>query len=245
MPPVSLEILKDLGNSLLDFAFPNYCYLCRKSLSGSNKFFCPACVENLPQPVNPFCSICKNPYSQFSSDHGCQAGSEGVFSLWNYSESVEILIHKFKYASKTGLGKRLGELLAELLRKTPLVNELQIIIPVPLHKSRKRERGFNQAEILAEELGRQLNLPVETNSLSRIKNTADQTRLSAEERKLNVKDAFRIARQINLTDKSTLLVDDVITTGATLNECAQVLKKQGAKRVYACTLAVASFSSNS
>ena len=163
-----------------------------------------------------------------------------VYSLGGFDENFQALVHHFKYKGKISLGKRLGYRLAEELKGQNL-SDFTYLIPVPLHKVRKRERRFNQSEILGEALAQKLTLRLPQNILIRIKNTKDQTKLSIEERKENVAGAFQVQdKQKILHGKKIILVDDVITTGATLNECARVLKQAGAKEILAVTIAKAS-----
>ena len=157
-----------------------------------------------------------------------------------FDENFQEPIHHFKYKGKVSTGKSLGIRLAQELKKQNL-SDVAYLIPVPLHKTRKRERGFNQSEIVAESLGAELSLTVEKNILSRIKNTKYQTKLTVEERKQNVAGAFQVNdKQKILKDRKIILVDDVITTGATLNECAKVLKQAGVKEILGVTIAKAS-----
>ena len=169
----------------------------------------------------------------------CSAYLDRVYALGVFDENFQELIHNFKYKGKISLGKKLGHRLAEELKGQNL-SDFTYLIPVPLHKARKRERGFNQSEILAEALAQKLNLRLPQNILIRIKNTKDQTKLSIEERKQNVAGAFQVQDQHKiLHGQKIILVDDVITTGATLNECARVLKQAGAKEILAVTIAKA------
>ncbi|MCI0530453.1 MAG: hypothetical protein L0Y74_00660 [candidate division Zixibacteria bacterium] len=122
---------------------------------------------------------------------------------------------------------------------TPVVREFDSVIPVPLHPARKRERGFNQSDVIGEELSCFFGANLLTRNLIRRRNTKDQTRLDAAQRKNNVSNAFKVIAKYEIQGKNILLVDDVITTGATLSECARVLKESGAGCVSACTLAKA------
>jgi len=239
MAPDSLALVKTLGNDFLDFVFPGYCYICNFSLSNPDKYLCSSCLEKLPPLPASFCPVCKTFLNDLPNSHNCQSHLHSAYSLWAYAEGVETLIHKFKYEGRVGLGKRLGRLLAQQLSTQSYWAEIETIIPVPLHPSRKRERGYNQAEVLALALAECTHLEQVSNALKRCRNTKDQTRLSAAQRKENVKDAFKVSEGIDFSKMTIMLVDDVITTGATLNECAKTLKQRGAKEIYACTLAVA------
>ena len=234
-----LTALKGLGQDLLDFIFPSHCYLCSQYLSSPEKFYCNNCIQNLPALAKPFCPICKIYITELPAIHFCQTNLEWVYSLWSYHKPVEILVHKIKYEGKTGLARNLGQILAEQIRANNSLNRVDLIVPVPLHHSRHRERGYNQAEIIAQTISPTLNLKMAPDLLIRKKNTKDQTRLTAVERIENVRDAFSVKDEIEIEGMTIMLVDDVITTGATLDECARTLQSAGARKIYACTLAVA------
>lgn len=232
-------LVKTLGTDLLDFIFPGYCYICNVSLHSPDKYLCSSCLEKMPALPTPFCSSCKIFLDDLPAGHNCERPLHSVYSLWTYAEGVETLVHKFKYEGKVGLGKRLGQFLAQQLSTQSFWAEIETLVPVPLHPSRKRERGYNQAEVLAQSIAGCTEVKLLSKALRRYRNTQDQTHLSAAQRKENVRDAFQVSERIDFSKKTIMLVDDVITTGATLNECAKTLKQNGAKKVYACTLAVA------
>ena len=146
-------------------------------------------------------------------------------------------MQKYKYGRKVSLGKPLGRLMArgceEYLREVCA----DLIVPVPLHAKRLRWRGFNQSLLLAREVGRICQLPVNPFVLQRWKETVAQTQLSERERRRNVRGAFRLHPDLSVKDKTVLVVDDVYTSGATVNECSRTLKKAGAKEIYVLTLA--------
>ena len=234
----------NLSRVVLDFVYPPVCLVCKEVireefLPESKALVCSCCWNNLEIEEKPFCPECKVEL-KISQLHDCSAYLNKVYALGVFDENFQALIHHFKYKGKISLGKRLGYRLAEELKGQNL-SDFTYLIPVPLHKVRKRERGFNQSEILGEALAQKLNLRLPQNILIRIKNTKDQTKLSIEERKENVAGAFQVQdKQKILHGKKIILVDDVITTGATLNECARVLKQAGAKEILAVTIAKAS-----
>jgi len=153
------------------------------------------------------------------------------------SGALRNVIHKFKYENLHILGKSLASLLATCYT----INQMKadIIVPVPLHKSRLKDRGYNQSAILARELARQLNLPVDEKTLIRHRKTQSQMSLNANDRQKNVAEAFSCRKNI-LTAKTVLLIDDVCTTGATLDACAAALKATGITTIDALTIARAS-----
>jgi len=149
------------------------------------------------------------------------------------------LIHKLKYREQPMLAAPLGSLLADYLTvRAEIMNELRFdgIVPVPLHKSRERTRGYNQSELLAKELSRRLNVPTLSRSVKRVRNTKQQVGKVRSERLNNLKGAFE-ADPMLCVGKTFLLVDDVSTTGATISQCAEAMINAGAAKVYAITLA--------
>jgi len=148
------------------------------------------------------------------------------------------LIHEFKYSGKDYLGAPLGKLMNTFIRDYQLpIQHLDFVIPIPLHKSRLREREFNQAEILSQEIGREFNKQVLTGCLIRVKPTKTQTELTFAQRCQNMAKSFSVTKPELIKDTNLLLIDDVLTTGATSNEAAQCLKSAGAQKVLLLTLA--------
>ncbi len=249
------KYLTELGNSLVDFVFPAHCILCNASIpsesgvSGESRpgfLVCQDCWEGLNILPHPFCPGCRS-FLDHSPDMSvmlrrcprCPESHPALNrSLGLFDPDYQILIHNFKYRRKTTLGKSLGRRLGEILKKESLLEEIDYLIPVPLHPSRQRERGYNQSKILGQGISERTALPLLDRALLRKKNTRDQTDLSPEEREKNVKDAFEVRDKSVLKGKGVLLVDDVMTTGATLRECSRVLKKAGARIIIGATLAV-------
>jgi ComF family protein len=146
-------------------------------------------------------------------------------------------VQKFKYGRKISLGKPLGRLMAQGCRQFLSEWHVDLIVPVPLHPRRLRWRGFNQSLLLAKQVSRQYEVPVDPFVLQRKRETAPQTQLAEDERRKNVRGAFATDPAKSLKGKSVLLVDDVYTSGATVNECSRVLLHDRAKEVYVLTLA--------
>lgn len=159
---------------------------------------------------------------------------EGIRSVLLFEGPARAAIHYFKYRQAQELAKPLGGLLAEYWLSHPI--QVDLIVPVPLHPSRLRVRGYNQAALLAQQLGQRAGLPVDEGALRRIRATASQMRLDARQRRQNVRGAFRCPDG-RVRGQQVLLIDDVCTTGATLEACADALRAGGAKAVWALTLA--------
>ena len=161
----------------------------------------------------------------------------GVHCVTVYEGVVRDAIRRFKFMKRKGLSEPLGILLVKYLSQSPTLEmeEIDVVIPVPLHQKRQRERGFNQAHLLAEVISRYYDKPV-LPALERVKNTQAQFDLDRKDRFVNIRDAFRVADNKAVYNKQVLLFDDIYTTGSTIAECAKVLKIAGAKRVEVLTL---------
>lgn len=146
-------------------------------------------------------------------------------------------IHRLKYSGKSYLARSMGRLLADFLKDWRGDIDSMIMMPVPLHKKKLRQRGFNQSVLLVKEIIRLIDIKADYFTLRRIRYTETQTGLTLEERRKNVKGAFEVTGKANLKGKSVIVVDDVATTGNTINECARMLKKAGCERVLGLTLA--------
>jgi len=161
-----------------------------------------------------------------------------IRTLGGYDSPRKELIGELKYHHKPSLAKILGREMGVILNSDPILKTSDIIIPIPLHPARKRERGYNQAELLAEEISRFTHIPF-SDCLERVKNTKAQVTLSERERLENVKGAFKLKKGVDISGKRVILVDDVFTTGATLNAAALSLLEGGAEEVYGLTAAAA------
>ena len=236
-----------LKDDILDFVYPQHCAICRKHLGREERDICDVCWNSLATLPDPFCPHCKSFYKPGDKECSfCQsAGRTGedrrilmVRSLGRFDDYYKELIHRFKYGKKIPLGRRLGQRLGETIIGNPDFLESDSLVPVPLHKSRYRERGFNQSEVVAEEVSKTSGVSVLKNVLKRKKNTKDQTNLSPQQREENVRGAFVVTAPEMVSGKRIILVDDVITTGATLSECARMLRQAGAERILGMTIAV-------
>lgn len=229
----------------MELFFPRRCAGCEKSwLHSGQGFWCDACLAELPWIASPMCPQCGRPYpkSPSSPDHRCGDCLQSVFlfdtarSATYHGGMVRQRIHQLKFGGQLHWVRPLADLLVRMVRREAVVSTVDRIIPVPLHRKRLRQRGFNQASLLARMLGRQLSLAVSYDALVRSSWTEPQTRLKREERLQNVKDAFHVGEAGKVRDRHLLLVDDVYTTGTTLNECAKTLKAAGAAAVHAVTV---------
>ncbi len=163
-----------------------------------------------------------------------------IFSVCRYTASAKDLIYRYKYKGEKHLAVNLGWMMYQRAVQHLTRDGVDFVTAVPLHLSRKRQRGFNQSRLLAVRIGYLLEKPVHYNLISRVKDTPTQTALNGEQRRENVADAFKISASLDLTGKNVLLVDDVCTTGATLNSCGKTIIRAGASRVYGITFAAGS-----
>jgi ComF family protein len=230
----------------LDLLLPSSCAYCSSPLGDSTvPFFCSACWSDFSVLPGPFCPSCGKPFDSsealtHSPAHECHACRlepprfDQALSVGYFEGSLREAVHQFKYRPCPALGKPLGVWMCGNLR---VLTSIDIIMPVPLHRSRLRQRGFNQALLLARQLSTAGNIPLCYDNLWRIRPTRPQVELSGKDRVRNVAGAFALRRPPDVSGLSVLIVDDVFTTGATLNECADVLKNAGAVSVIALTLA--------
>jgi len=205
----------------LDFLFPKKCLGCKKE----GDWFCPLCRKKIEYCVPSLERFPRSPL-------------EGVVAIGYFRGLLREAIHLFKYEKTRELAKELGDLFVSELQKPENCFLLKwIFVPVPLHRAKQRERGFNQAELLLYQVYQKLAIKTLRNNLIKIKNTPSQMQLKKKERLNNLKGAFAVLEKRQWEGKNIVLIDDVMTTGATLTECAKVLKKAGAKRVFGLVLA--------
>ncbi len=219
--------------ALLDLLFPPRCGSCGRG----GAWLCSACLAQVEWLTPPLCSLCGEP---LTSGQRCLRWRhhpvllDGLRSAAWYVGPLRNAIHRLKYRGQRVLAEPLGAILLQGWRREPPPAEL--LVPVPLHSRRTRERGYNQATLLAQQLGRATGLPVDALSLQRIRHTRSQVDLSAGERLANVEGAFACRGQA-FRGRAVCLIDDICTTGATLQASAVALREAGAATVWAFTLA--------
>lgn len=198
---------------LLNLIFPPVCEACRKK---SDEALCPECFNQI-KFMRP---------------------QMGIYSACVYEGVIRTAIHRFKFNKRKGLAKPLGVSLVKYISQMPSfpIKEIDYLVPVPLHSKRTRQRGFNQAELLARIVGQYYEKPV-VSALERVKNTHSQFDLPREKRLVNVKGAFKVSDYRLVFNKKILLIDDIYTTGSTIAECGRALNIAGAKGVEVLTLA--------
>jgi ComF family protein len=229
----SLLSLQQVKTALLDLLLPLRCLGCGRE----GELICSSCRQSLPRVRLPLCQRCGDTVSEGTLCRSClnyPLTIDGIRSVFLFQGTVRQAILQLKYKHLKSVSTPLAQLLADFLDTHPMKGET--IVPVPLHRKRLRQRGYNQASLLAKELSVLVGLPVAEDVLIRVRDAVPQARArSALERRQNVKDAF--ACHQGLEGKQVLLIDDVCTTGTTLDACATALKSAGASSVWGLTVA--------
>lgn len=234
----------DIGRSLIDLIFPPRCTACAKILEERRSLpICEACMEALHFCSPPFCPVCGTPFAdQTAANHPCETCllSPPPFavarSLAVYEGALQDMIHRYKYGRDTAVGEFLGAMMADFPFPAFDCQDYTMVMPVPLHTKRLRERGFNQSLLLARAIAKHHKLKLDYLSLTRTIPTPPQTTFGRQEREENVKGAFSVKRPSKLQGEKVILVDDVYTTGSTVRECARALKRSGVTTVAVLTL---------
>ena len=227
---------------LFSLFFPPHCAGCAVKVDYGQDF-CPACAATIEYIKLPRCQVCSQPFEGITGEFECP-NCRGEAFHFEYAVSVvrsrrviRELIHRVKYSREVWIIRVLGKILAQGLADPRVAGQgFDAIVPVPLHSKRLREREFNQAALLAEQLSRASGIPVRE-VLVRSRYTGTQTALDRAERRQNLRNAFSVRKNSVVIDQNLLLIDDVLTTGSTLDACAAVLLEQGAESVRALTLA--------
>ena len=233
----------DLLEAAVSLLYPSVCTICGRSV-GAGEYLCDQCEAKTVRIVAPFCQKCSEPFEgAITSAFTCANCAhrtiyfDAAVAAYRGRGIVRQMIHEFKYGRQIHLRHLVARWLHAALDDERLCGRrFDVIVPVPLHPARQRERGFNQASLLAELLSAQTSIPAKP-VLERIRYTTTQTALDRSERMENLHNAFRLRKNADVRGLRVLLVDDVLTTGSTLNECARILKRASAFSVYAATAA--------
>jgi len=225
--------VRNIWTDLLALIFPNRCASCGQM----GDLFCDACRQKIESVLPPLCPLCGYPSSDAHLCHRCQKSPlaiDGIRSVAFFEGPLRKVMHALKYRGLHSVAEPLGNLMSLYWQNYPLPAD--IIIPVPLHHARLRKRGYNQAGVLAGALASEIELPLREDWLVRAKSTRAQVELDASERKENVAGAFLCRDNAALGGSQVLLIDDVCTTGATLESCSLALRQAGAGSVWGFTL---------
>ena len=237
------RVIPNLLGGIASLVYPPICTIC-SALVGSDDYLCGDCEAKLSRIVPPFCSKCSEPFAgaittQFSCANCAHRRLyfDAAVSAYRSRGIARHVILNFKYGKQFHLRHLVGQWLIVALNDSRVRGrKFDAIVPVPLHPARERERGFNQAALLAECVSGHTGVPV-CQVLQRVRFTTTQTAFDRAERIQNLRDAFRLRKKADVRRLDVLLIDDVLTTGSTLSECARILKRNGARSVYAATAA--------
>lgn len=227
--------------TILDIIYPVRCPVCGEIVIPKGDRICPSCIAKIPYVKEPRCMKCSKPLEleekEYCSDcERKQYHFDKGLSVWVYNDEMRQSIANFKYHSKKEYAKFYVNEMVRLYDKMIMKLAPDVVVPVPVHRSKYLERGYNQADILAKGIGKALGLPVMSHLLIRNRKTLPQKKLSNKERLRNLQEAFRfdqkelIRNHVKIT--KVLLVDDIYTTGSTIEACTNVLKANGIEQVY-------------
>jgi|LSQX01.3.fsa_nt_gb competence protein ComFC len=233
--------LRLLLDAALDFIYPRiYCVCCGERLEKRAVHgICDNCCEAMPFIHDPRCHVCGKPAPEESETcPECRYHNheyDRALAVFEYSATIRELIHRFKYNKEYTLSRTFGYFMTELLMECGWTADM--IIPVPLHKNRLKSRGFNQSALLGDYLSQRINIPCEEDILIRSIDTKTQTGFHRQDRLKNLKNAFTVICPEKVEGRNILLVDDVHTTGATVDSCSKELRRAGAGKIYVITAA--------
>jgi len=220
---------------LLDLVFPRLCVGC----GSEGSYLCESCVRGIKRRKAQECPECEKPSKLGEYCLKCRPGKnlDGIIAGTDFeNEILKHAMHLFKYESVKSLASPLSALFPGTGIESICRNGSAVLVPVPLHKSKLRKRGYSQTELLAEELGRNLKIEVKAGMLSKSKRTAPQMELGKKERLVNLSNAFRCKEPSSVTGKTILLVDDICTTGSTLEECAREIRRHRPGKIWGVTI---------
>jgi ComF family protein len=230
-------MIRNYLTELFDFILPRFCPSCRNKLATDEKTVCNSCLSKIKLVDSEFIK------SEYQRKYESKRIISGFVSHYIFEKDKELqhIIHALKYDKKFHIGIFLGKSLGEHFKSQFQSWDINMIIPIPLHHLKKAERGFNQSYYIAKGISSQISIAVKANAIKRMRFTQSQTTMTLKEREFNVEGAFKVRKTENVKGKNVLLVDDVMTTGATINECGNVLLDAGANHIYAATVALADF----
>jgi len=227
-------MFKKIFSGVANFIVPPICLCCGKPMIDKEIYICRQCFLKL-EKISPSFDIIKYQFHENSF-------ISHAISLFLFKEDnpVQVMVHGLKYRQMRNIGKFFGRMIGFEISKR-IRDNFDYIVPVPLHISKKRERTYNQSEFISKGISETLNIKVMDKCLKRVKFTQTQTKLNREQRQENVRGAFSINQKFadNIPGKNIIIVDDVVTTGATILECARILKEESAGKIMVCSIALA------
>lgn len=230
--------------NLINLLYPAICQGCHRKLDNPSKHICADCMNKIKLRTPPFCLKCGRQLNIDASHTDtcidCKLNEpdfDKAMSVCSYNDFLKNLIHDFKYRKITCIAKEFSDIMLNFARAYGLCRNIDVIIPIPMHSKRLLKREINHSEVLAKHFAKKLNIPYSNKTINKTQDTALQTSLKRENRIKNLSGAFKINNQASIKNKNILLVDDLFTTGSTVNECAKALKDKSAKYVEVITLA--------
>ena len=232
---------KKFQGILLDILYPRRCPVCDRAVKPFGSLICETCKEEFEYIREPYCMKCGKELEQGETEYcgDCMRhkhlfiSGRAVFVYKDMSDSI----YRFKYKGRQEYAAYYAECMAQRLGKWITKCRPDALVPVPIHNTKKRVRGYNQAEALARELGRIMNIPVETKLIKRVRKTVPMKDLSVSERQNNLKRAFKICRN-DVKLSTIIIIDDIYTTGSTIDAISYELRKAGVGRIYFVALAI-------
>jgi len=231
-----MSYLYDLWDDFISLLFPRLCYACGNHLMRNENLICTECYVVIPR--TNYHKLEDNPVAQLFWGR-CMIEKAAAFSYYNKGSRIRNLIHYLKYKGVREIGYELGRIYGLSLKASGFTDDIDLIIPVPLHPSKKRIRGFNQSETISMGIADVAHLPLDVKSLARTIVSVTQTKRSRYERWTNVEGIFQVVDPLSISGKHILLVDDVITTGSTIESCTNALLKFEGVKVSVVALAFA------
>ncbi|MFA5388368.1 MAG: ComF family protein [Candidatus Omnitrophota bacterium] len=230
--------------TVVNLLYPVLCRVCGGRTDKYNRNVCPACAKSIKERLPPFCARCgrrlEGDPEQVNVCADCKKDEpyfDRAWSAFHYDGPLKGLIHDFKYRKITSLSSDFTTLMAGFMKKYGVGRKCGMILPVPMSPARLFEREINHSGILARKLGKEMRIPYYGNTLRKIKDTLPQSKLKRQERVKNLRSSFSLKSGSSVRGKNILLVDDLFTTGSTVNECSRLLKESGAGYVEVITLA--------
>lgn len=241
------SVLKTITESIINIIYPPICVGCNKPMhhTKNNIFLCSQCYYNIKRHTPPFCQKCGRGLIEAENiiKGICPTcidrryHFQRAYSICSYEGTIKELIHKFKYSQKLHYKIIFEKLCSEFIDAFKILSDIDIIIPIPLHSARLREREYNQSQILSSILSNIINKPVVSNLLMRVRNTKPQVALDEKSRIENICGCFSVKNNQMLKSRNILLVDDVLTTGITLSEAAKSIKEFKPNNIFAFAMA--------
>lgn len=233
---------------VISMIYPKRCPLCGEIIKGDQKLACDSCYEELEYIEEPRCKCCSKAIEQEESEYCYDCNRKEFYfesgvALWNYSSQMKQSLAKFKYHNRREYGEFYGEEFVKIYGDALMNLEPDALIPVPIHWTRYIKRGYNQAAVIANQIGKRLHIPVVEDLLIRTKKTIAQKHLDDKERERNLQGAFAISekwKKIEHNMECVVIIDDIYTTGSTINTCAKILMQQGIKEIYFGVLCIGS-----